>query len=319
MFEDGASALHVVSVSGGKDSTATLGVALATRDHARVRLVFADTGFEHEETLAQIDALESACGIAVETVRADLGPAMAAKRERLPELWGPDGVPEARIARAQEMLHPTGYPFLDLALLKGRFPSKKARFCTEVLKVLPLQRYHVDLAEAGWWVWSWQGIRADESRSRAHLPEWEDVEEGIGVYRPILRWPAEATFEAAEAAGLPVNALYRQGMERVGCNPCIYARKSELAEIAARWPERVEQLREWERWVSEGSKRGASTFFHRLEHEDGADRDAIWARENVDAQIDWARTARGGRQYALDRTVGAGREPGCRAQWGLCE
>ena len=320
MFERGEGAqLNVVSVSGGKDSTATLAVALVTQPLGSIRLVFADTGFEHVETLAQVDALEGATGIRVETVRADLGPALERKRAALPRLWGRQGVPEERIERARQALAPTGYPFLDLALLKGRFPSTTARFCTEVLKVVPLGMYHEECAAQGWWVWSWQGIRAEESSARAHLPAWEDEDGEVGVYRPLMQWPAEATFEAARAMGLPVNRLYSQGMNRVGCNPCIYARKQEIAEIARRWPERVEQLREWEAWVGEASRRGRTTFFHTFTHGGEDDVESIWAQENVDQQVRWAGTVRGGVQMDIFKGRAAGREPGCRAQYGLCE
>ncbi|MGV7507396.1 hypothetical protein PJN21_29325, partial [Mycobacterium kansasii] len=48
---------------------------------------------------------------------------------------------------------------------------------------------------------------------------------------------------------------------RVGCMPCIHARKSELAEIFQRWPEEIRRVAEWERMVAECSRRGNSTFF----------------------------------------------------------
>ena len=41
------STIHVVSMSGGKDSTATALLALETQSREDVRFVFADTGNEH--------------------------------------------------------------------------------------------------------------------------------------------------------------------------------------------------------------------------------------------------------------------------------
>ncbi|WP_209286280.1 phosphoadenosine phosphosulfate reductase domain-containing protein [Marinobacterium alkalitolerans] len=46
---------NIVSISGGKDSTATLLVALA-RDVSNLSAVFADTGHEHPETQEGNDA-----------------------------------------------------------------------------------------------------------------------------------------------------------------------------------------------------------------------------------------------------------------------
>lgn len=43
--------LAIVSVSGGKDSSATALQAIEQRGHENVRLVFADTGHEHPATV----------------------------------------------------------------------------------------------------------------------------------------------------------------------------------------------------------------------------------------------------------------------------
>jgi hypothetical protein len=40
--------------------------------------------------------------------------------------------------RAAEALRPSGNPFLDLCLWKGRFPSRMTQFCTQFLKTEPL-------------------------------------------------------------------------------------------------------------------------------------------------------------------------------------
>lgn len=50
--------IHVVSVSGGKDSLATVLIALERCGHASVVPIFCDTGNEHEETYAYLDYLE---------------------------------------------------------------------------------------------------------------------------------------------------------------------------------------------------------------------------------------------------------------------
>lgn len=54
--------IHLVSVSGGKDSTATLIQAL-TQFPESTFAVFADTGNEHETTLEYLDYLETALSL----------------------------------------------------------------------------------------------------------------------------------------------------------------------------------------------------------------------------------------------------------------
>ena len=46
--------LHVVSISGGKDSQATACLALENHPQSHIRLVFVDTGHEHPITYQHI-------------------------------------------------------------------------------------------------------------------------------------------------------------------------------------------------------------------------------------------------------------------------
>src|SRR5579859_3399574 len=81
----------VASVSGGKDSTA---MVLALREaELEFRCVFADTGWEHPETLAYVDYLAETLGIEIERV----------------------GVPGGMVA---------------VATKKAAFPMRKGRWCT---------------------------------------------------------------------------------------------------------------------------------------------------------------------------------------------
>lgn len=220
-----------------------------------------------------------------------------------------------RIARALEILHPTGNPFLDLCMWKGRFPSTKARFCTFDLKHEPIRTQIVLPAlEEYDEVISWQGVRAQESPARAALPVWEedaDNTPGLHVYRPILNWTHEDVFALAKRHGIKPNPLYQQGCSRVGCMPCIHARKSELAEIFARLPEEIARVAEWERLVAACSRRGNSTFFPSTHDPRRAEKriEVITVEDyGIASYRDWAMTTRGGSQFDLlaatnDKTV----------------
>ncbi len=323
---DSKAAVHIVSMSGGKDSTATAILALELHGADACRFVFADTGNEHEVTYEYaLHYLPRALGIRIDVVRADFADEFATKRANLARIAA--GESEAAIygnrqfkyrwtpetaARALELLHPTGVPFLDLCLVRGGFPSRKRQFCTEYLKRNPLTEYALDWADAGYHVESWQGVRADESEARRWLPAYEYRGARMAIYRPILRWRIEDVFEAHRVAGVEPNPLYRKGMGRVGCMPCINCSKGELREIARRFPEHIERIAEWERLVSQVCRpRTPVSFFH-LGTQGHAGQSST-----IDAVVEWSRTTRGGRQYDLLADLA---EPtSCSSAYGLCE
>lgn len=134
-------------------------------------------------------------------------------------------------------------------------------------------------------------------------------------YRPILKWTAADAFEMHRKHGIKHNPLYAQGMGRVGCMPCIHARKDELLEISKRFPEEIERVAEWERLVSEASKGDAATFFAAAD--EGVTEDISYKTHGIWRRVEWSKTSRGGQQYDFLRTdVNA---PLCSSIYGLCE
>ena len=307
---------HIVNFSGGKDSTA---VYLRAMELGRpFRAIFCDTGHEHPMTIEFVEQIhERTGGPKVEVIRADFTKDFARKRAYLLEHWPVAGVPADRVERAAALLEtPTGIPFLDLCVMKGRFPSTKARFCTEELKVLPLLSQVVAPALRAGPVLRWVGVRADESGYRAKLPALERADgRGHWIWRPILRWTAGDVFAFHRKHGLEPNPLYKLGMGRVGCMPCIMARKGELAEIARRWPEEFERVAEWERIAAETSRWGKATLFAADKTPYGPTGDGHYP--GIHDVAEWARTSRGGRQH--DMFTDLEEVPACSSVYGLCE
>lgn len=291
------STVNVLSISGGKDSAAMW--ILAKKElGVEVMPVFCDTGNEHPLTYEYVDYLENQLG-PVKRIKADFSEKIARKRHTVQTKWRDEGISEEIIQKALEMLHPTGNPFLDLCIWKGRFPSTKARFCTQELKIIPtLEQIYIPLLEQGDKVISWQGVRAAESTARAKLSEREDTPEGYSINRPLLRWSAREVFDLHKKHKIEPNPLYKLGMGRVGCMPCINANKAELYEIQRRFPEQVKRIAEWERIVSQASKRQRATFFFSPDGEGGYD--------DVYGVVEWSKTAYGGaiRPFENDRTRG---------------
>lgn len=230
----------LIQWSGGKDSQACLIWAVEKYGAMNIEAVFCDTGWEHEETYRHVKVIPAALGVNLVTLKS---------RKY-------DG-------------------FVDMALKKGRFPSTKARFCTEELKIKPMIDYILSHQEHLLIV---QGIRADESNSRSLMSEQcryfkyyfepygndksgkakfhtyrkKDVLEWCkkyvdDVHRPIFTWGGVQVMNYIIEYGLPVNPLYYKGAKRVGCYPCIMCNKSEIKNIVFDDPKRVDEIREAEK------------------------------------------------------------------------
>lgn len=308
---------NIISVSGGKDSTALLLLAIE-RNTENMQAVFADTGNEHQQTYDYVQYLHENV-FPIRRVAADFSQQIEGKRHYVLTKWAEKGVSQSNIDRAAAALVPTGNPFLDLCIWKGRFPSSKAAFCSEELKRNPIIRQVQNpLLDAGDDVVSWQGVRRDESLRRSTLPERElklrreDTGAELWNYRPILDWTATDVFAMHDKHGVMKNPLYSQGMGRVGCMPCINCRKDELLEISRRFPEAIERIRMWEDAVKQASKLKAATFFS------APSDDNEWsAKQTIDRRVEWAKTSRGGKQYDMLRVIDDA--PLCSSIYGLCE
>ncbi len=306
---------NIISVSGGKDSTALLLLAIE-RGAENMQAVFADTGNEHQITYDYVEYLNDHV-FPIRTVKASFERQIAGKREYVLSKWAEKGVPQSAIDRATAALVTTGNPFLDLCIWKGRFPSTRAAFCSEELKRNPIiNEVQRPLLDAGDDVISWQGVRRDESIRRRFLPERELKLQKNGSelwnYRPILDWTADDCFAMHKKHGVKHNPLYQMGMSRVGCMPCINCRKDEILEISKRFPEVIDRIEQWEGAVKDASKRQASTFFP------APSNDSEWsATQTIRVFVSWSQTSRGGKQFDFLRMDDDG--PACSSIYGLCE
>jgi 3'-phosphoadenosine 5'-phosphosulfate sulfotransferase (PAPS reductase)/FAD synthetase len=124
----------LVQFSGGKDSTASLIWAVKESGFKKenIKAVFCDTVFENSKTYQYI--LETVKILDIELI----------------------------IVKSNKYKG-----FLDLAYQKKRFPSAKAKFCTEELKANPFIDYLLDTVKEHTLIV--QGIRGDESVSRSKM------------------------------------------------------------------------------------------------------------------------------------------------------
>lgn len=220
--------------------------------------------------------------------------------------------------RALANLYPSGNPFLDLCMWKGRFPSRTRQFCTEHLKRNMAVEYQLNLIDQGHTVVSWQGVRRDESLKRRDAKKFEKLDNHLYAYRPIVDWTDLDTFNYAASQNIDPNPLYKCGMGRVGCMPCINASKDEIKEIAIRFPDHIDKIAEWERKVIACSKRGGASFFPAPSGGEVVSNKLAHAKANdIYSVVEWSKTSRGGKQFSLLTALD---EPtACSSAYGLCE
>lgn len=225
----------VVSFSGGKDSQACLIEAVNKYGKDKVEAVFCDTGWEHPDTYTHIDYVVKQLDV------------------RLTVLKG-------------------NYDFVSLAEKKKRFPSTKARFCTEELKIKPMIDWVISQKDS---IIIIQGIRSGESSARAAMEyecmyfkhyfqplangkkysyrkkeiiEWCKKYDA-SVLRPIKDWSAQQVIDCILNAGQKPNPLYYKGFARVGCFPCIMCRKNEILNIVKNEKDMFERLKNAEKTI----------------------------------------------------------------------
>lgn len=197
--------------------------------------------------------------------------------------------------------------FEALCHIKGRPPSRKAQFCTEILKLKPQRRwireqFGIGGPFEGQDYVRYKGVRRDESAPRRGQPfeSWDDYFD-CPLFAPIADWTKQMCFDYVAAHGEQVNPLYRLGFNRVGCAPCINSSKADIVNWAVRRPAMIDKVRGLE-------ERTGLTFFMPV------DRDGHI--NGIDEVLRWAKTSRGGNQVQLPMMH---EREACESKYGLCE
>lgn len=254
----------VVSVSGGKDSTAMclnlFEQGYTKKDFMRV---FCDTGWEYPETYEYLEKLIDIIG-PIQHIKIDIPVAEEHKKS---------------VAIVESMLGRES-AFVRLVYKKRMFPSRIVRFCTDNLKFKPLKEfYHLLDCDPVNLV----GVRREESKRRSLLDEWE-YNKGFDcwTHRPLIDWTEKDVIDIHTRFGVVPNQRYLNGVNRVSCYPCMYATKKE-----------IEVLDETRLAVIEYIEKDLDiTFFHTR----------IEGSNEIRRLHEWARTSRGGKQYKLFNT-----------------
>lgn len=197
----------------------------------------------------------------------------------------------------------TSEGFAERTVRGGTFPSRVRKWCSPELKVEPFAAYVATLDDDCEVL---VGMRREESPDRAALSEREwQKDYDCEVWRPILDWTLADVIAEHHRAGVALNPLYLLGAERVGCWPCIHARKSELRIISEIDPARIERVAAVEKEV------GQTMFALEASRAGGAERKLI--PTGIHGVVAWSKTKRGGKKLAVIP------EPSGCAKWGICD
>ena len=226
-------------MSGGKDSTASLLIALENHPKEQVVAVFNDTGWEHPHTYNYLEYLEKELGININRTSGG---------ER-------------------------GKTLIDIIRNMKKFPFGRGRFCTMYLKQYALRDwYKENLYDSNVVYEFWYGMRTRESGQRARkyadikhdeLFNMEEIfpsrynkklQKTLKVRLPIVDWTTEEVFDYLEKKGVDKNPLYNEGTnDRVGCYPCMLAGKKVQEKMFATelGQERLKIIRQLEKEIGQ--------------------------------------------------------------------
>ena len=211
---------HIVSLSGGKDSTALAIYMQREYPELPTEYVFCDTGAELPETYEYLDRLESVLG------------------KRIRKLSGLD------LLKIRKRPGRSAFDVWLNEVYGGYLPNPRSRWCTRVLKIQPFERY---IGEDK--AFSYIGIRADEEREGYAskkppaiseqpniLPIYPFKDAGFGLedINQILR---------ESGLGLP---KYYEWRSRSGCYFCFYQQIGEWQGLKERHPRLFEMAKQYE-------------------------------------------------------------------------
>jgi Phosphoadenosine phosphosulfate reductase family len=200
---------HLLGLSGGKDSTALAVLMRQKHPEIKMEYFFCDTHKELPETYEYLNRIEARLGIKIHYL----------EEERGFDHW--------------------------LVIHGGMLPSPSMRWCTNKMKIAPLEKF-VGNDEAI----SYIGIRADENRdgyisTKPNIkPVFPFKEHGL-VKTDIIRILEES------GIGLP---KYYQWRSRSGCFFCFFQRKYEWIMLAQEHPGLFAEAIKYEREHSDGRR-----------------------------------------------------------------
>lgn len=212
---------HIVSLSGGKDSTALALYLSQSYPQIPAEFVFCDTGCELPETYEYLDRVEALLGHEI-------------KRLDALDLLGVEKKPRR-----------TPFDIWLKEVYGGFLPGPQARWCTRVLKIKPFEDYVGDDR-----AFSYIGIRADEDRDgyKAKKPPVFSEQPNIVAVYPLKDdgLGLDDIQEILVQSGLGLPKYYRW-RTRSGCYFCFYQQIGEWQRLKKEHPDLYDRAKAYEK------------------------------------------------------------------------
>lgn len=207
----------VINFSGGKDSSAMLAYLCERYPRRPKHVVFADTGWEHDDAEEWSRAIVARFGLPLHVVRN------------------------------------VNKDFFQMVRQRHKFPSPAQRQCTSDLKRAPIQtwiRRHV----ADPLIINCLGLRAEESPARARKPRLardrtlSNSKRTVWTWLPIHEWTEQQVRTYLTERDIPLHPVY-QYLNRFSCQVCIYMSKRDLLAVKAHNPVAFQRIADLEQEI----------------------------------------------------------------------
>lgn len=204
---------HIVSFSGGKDSTAML-LKMIDNNYKIDEIIFCDTGKEFEEMYEHINLVQSMINIPITILRS----------EKTFEYWMFEHVKTKGKNKGSK-----GYSW----------PDFRNRWCTQALKKQVIKDYLKKYKD--FQIIEYHGIAVDEIKRT-------DKNKEKNVVYPLIEWNMTENdcLEYCYSKGLNWNGLYEK-LGRVSCWCCPLKSLKELEIIYNQYPRYWKRLKEWDK------------------------------------------------------------------------
>lgn len=200
--------LHVLGISGGKDSAALAVYMRQNHPELEIDYFFTDTGKELPEVYEFLGRLEGFLG----------KPILRLNPDRDFDFW--------------------------LKQYKNFLPSPQTRWCTRQLKLRPFELWLKPELEKGKKVFSYVAIRSDEEFREGYKGNHENMKTVLPFKTAGI--DKQGVTEILEAAGLGMPKYY-DWRSRSGCTFCFFQQKIEWVRLKDKHPDAFEEAKSYEK------------------------------------------------------------------------
>lgn len=193
--------LSNIAIASAFQADGTAVIHMATQIRPGIRVLFLDTGFHFDETLALRDEIVERLGVEVVNLKGEYASPEEQERAMGPRLYERDP---------------------DL--------------CCEVNKVQP---FFGALRGLDAWITSLRRD-SSPTRADSPIVDQYELEPGKWIVKvnPVANWRRPDAFRYLEEHDLPANPLYGLGYASIGCAPCTRLRLPGEPERAGRWADK---------------------------------------------------------------------------------